>query len=340
MYTLYWRGPEQRRKRRRPDKWFYLGVVLYVLSFVLPAVSVVGEAKAAPGWVCAWIAFFGVNDDSVSPLAVFGGLINPLALAYIVLRIRDRAPGTRWFLALGILAFIPVSWLALLLMHLGIRVGHIAWIAGLLLMISWKDFNSATEARGVVAQRRKVSSLVIRPLSVWISAAAIIVLGGYALDRALTKPTLAPTDLDDFLFDVAIQFNAPEVCGKINRYAVGSETHDAAPGFQISYLQSECYYGLAHATGDLSLCDKVRTARSRGLDGSRYSPNGCRSASPPLSFFSPRYWTKEEAFDDIMRSLGYPDRFSISYRETYNQILYRSDPATRAEFVRRVIALK
>lgn len=88
------------------------------------------------------MAFFGLANDNVNFLAVFGGLINPLAVAYVILRIDDRAPEGRWFFAIGILAFIPLTWLSLLMMHLGVRVGHIAWIAGLLLIVDWDDLRS------------------------------------------------------------------------------------------------------------------------------------------------------------------------------------------------------
>ncbi|HEV2400812.1 MAG TPA: hypothetical protein VGS27_28010 [Candidatus Sulfotelmatobacter sp.] len=88
------------------------------------------------------MAFFGLNNEQVNGLAVFGGLINPTAIAYIVLRIVDRAPDGRFFLAGAILAFIPLTWLSLIMMHLGILVGHVLWIAALLLIIDWKDFRS------------------------------------------------------------------------------------------------------------------------------------------------------------------------------------------------------
>ena len=140
---LYWRTPEIRRKRRRPTTAFYVGVGLFVLSFFLPAIRDTGASDSgAPGWLCALMAFFGFNNEQVNGLAVFGGLINPIAIAYIVLRIVDFAPDGRLFLAAAILAFIPLTWLSLIMMHLGILIGHVAWIAGLLLIVDWKDFQS------------------------------------------------------------------------------------------------------------------------------------------------------------------------------------------------------
>ncbi len=77
----------------------------------------------------------------LSSLAFFGGLINPIAIAYVVLRIRNRAPKTRIAFESTILLCIPVTWLSLAIMHFRIGVGHVAWVTGLLLMVSWKDFS-------------------------------------------------------------------------------------------------------------------------------------------------------------------------------------------------------
>jgi hypothetical protein len=123
---------------RRPlTKAFRIGLVIFVVSFFLPALT--DAAGPLVGWGCALLAFFGLGNENVNFLAVFGGLINPLAVAYIILRIRDRAPLARWFLGIGILAFIPLTWLSLFVMHLRIQIGHIGWIAGLFLIIDWDD---------------------------------------------------------------------------------------------------------------------------------------------------------------------------------------------------------
>lgn len=72
-------------------------------------------------------------------LSAFAGLINPIAIAYAVLRIRDRAARARRFLMISVLICIPITWLSLYIFcdagDLCPYVGHVAWIAGLLLMI-------------------------------------------------------------------------------------------------------------------------------------------------------------------------------------------------------------
>jgi hypothetical protein len=119
---------------------FDVGIGIYIVSFFLPAVNAAYMGDIV-GWQCAWLAFFSLGEDkSLSPLAIFGALINPIAIAYIVLRIFDRAPKARVRLASAILLFIPITWLSLLMMHFSIRIGHVAWIVGLLLIISWKDY--------------------------------------------------------------------------------------------------------------------------------------------------------------------------------------------------------
>lgn len=83
----------------------------------------------------------------MSALFFFGGLINPIAIVYISLRILDRAPRVRSGLATAILLLIALTWLSLALMQYRIRIGHIAWITGLFLMIAWSDLRFPGSSR-------------------------------------------------------------------------------------------------------------------------------------------------------------------------------------------------
>jgi hypothetical protein len=130
-------------KRYLASAAFGAGIGVYLTSFFLPAVDPY-KLGNIPGWACAWTAFFAPWDKHESPLAFFGGLINPIIIAYVVLRISGRAPRVRIALESAILLCIPLTWLSLLRMHFGIAVGHIAWITGILLIISWKDFSLRT----------------------------------------------------------------------------------------------------------------------------------------------------------------------------------------------------
>jgi hypothetical protein len=93
------------------------------------------------GWACVWTAFFAPWEKPESPLAFFGALISSITIAYVVLRISDRALKVRVALENAVLLCIPLAWPSLVSRHFKIWVGHIAWITGILLMISWKGLS-------------------------------------------------------------------------------------------------------------------------------------------------------------------------------------------------------
>src|ERR1700722_674853 len=131
------------------DTLFYVGIGIFIVSFLLPAVNLNGLGNF-DGFACAWLSLFALQAGmSVSALAFFGGLINPIVIAYVLLRILGRAPSVRKGLAATILFFIPITWLSLAFMSYRIEVGHVAWILGIFFMISWSDLSyySPTPAR-------------------------------------------------------------------------------------------------------------------------------------------------------------------------------------------------
>ena len=71
---------------------FHVGIGIFVLSFFLPTVNPY-DLGDFDGFACAWLSLFALQDGiSISALVFFGGLINPVAIAYVVLRILGRAP--------------------------------------------------------------------------------------------------------------------------------------------------------------------------------------------------------------------------------------------------------
>jgi hypothetical protein len=80
-----------------------------------------------------------------------------------------------------------------------------------------------------------------------------------------------PTDRDCFIYGVALEFRDSELCRKIPRYTLGGEVGWSPAGYQISYLQSDCYYYMADTVHDASLCDQVRPIRKGFMDGSKFS---------------------------------------------------------------------
>lgn len=240
--------------------FFYAGVGLYVLSFFLPAVQL-GDIPLR-GLVCAWYALTfwrlpQANYSHYSQLAIFGGLINPLAALFIALRLLHHAPRVRAFLSVAIVVFIPLTWTAISRMGMGIRIGQIAWIAGLglLLFPGSQLWPSSSDLR-------------------WPAVAAIILLGwlGYSkLSEQLIQPA---TEQDLFLFDVGVTFTSRDACQRIHPYAEGHG--DDGPGYEIRYLQSECYYFVAQATHVESFCEHVRAVSVGMKDGSKFTPRFCK----------------------------------------------------------------
>jgi hypothetical protein len=113
-----------------------LGATVYAISFALPAVTDRAyPATPVSGWLCAWVTLASaINPERTSLLLSAIGLINPMALTYVVLRLIRTLPRLRRVLAIITLCLIPLSWY--LIAHgLKIQIGHIAWVAGLLLML-------------------------------------------------------------------------------------------------------------------------------------------------------------------------------------------------------------
>ena len=141
------------------------------------------------------------------------------------------------------------------------------------------------------------------------------------LYRSFGQRSEPTTERDTLLFGVALQFKAPELCEKIPRDAAGAEVGWGQPGYQISYLQSECYFNLASELHELSLCDKVRPLSGGSLDGSKYNPDSCRAGrNYQAGGVDPHIVTT------WMRQLGYtdPEIYHFDYRNGYNSLIHQA----------------
>jgi hypothetical protein len=252
----------------------------------------------------------------------FGGLVNPLAIFYIVLRLLNRAPGTRKTVAIAILMCIPITWLFLSRMAFTIHVGHIAWIVGLLFMV-WPISSAWPRSRDAK----------------WIAVAPAILVVWWVLSVATLHPINPPTGEDHAYYYIAVTLRAPEVCERIAPYAQGARQSNL-PGFEISYLQSDCYYDLARELRDVSLCGKVRPASKWPMDGSEISPAGCKKRLDGTI-------TTASLLDDgsltpIIRAAGSFDGEGLPDPGTGEQFVdrLRDDPSARAEFIRRIMVLR
>jgi hypothetical protein len=147
-------------KSRLQNVIFFTGLALYVLSFFLPVFKDRVGSKSISGWRCAYAALFlwvvDLGPNTIPWLKVgyrlggFGGIVNPIALAYIALCILDLARRMQRVLAALILLCILLTWASLVILCLQDAdcpgLGHAVWVAGLLLMISapfWKSFRQS-----------------------------------------------------------------------------------------------------------------------------------------------------------------------------------------------------
>jgi hypothetical protein len=153
---------------------FYAGLAIYCVSFFLPSVWVYDHFL--PGWKCAYLALIaaGTNAAMVQPydtgvrLTLFGGVMNPLMIAYVVMRSLNSGLKARLTIALSILVCVPPMWLSLYLMGHRPYFGHAAWIAGIGLMI-------LGDIRAAIPERRTVDDLKKATLAAhpWLRRAAI-----------------------------------------------------------------------------------------------------------------------------------------------------------------------
>jgi hypothetical protein len=278
------------RPRSNPAT-FYLGLFLYIVSFFLPALDSVEQGMK--GWYCAYCAAIVWPHEHLC-LALFGALINLLAFFFVSMRLSGRAPAARRTITFLILACIPLTWLSLTDLDARIRVGHIVWIAGLLLML--------VPGRALWPRIQDLH---------WVAVLPLLLLVWWGLKLILLSPLQPATDRDIFVYEVAMQFKDAGSCEKISRYAEGSGGGMGPPGYEISYLRSQCFYNLAGALHDLSLCDRVRPISKGVRDGSKYSPQSCRVRPGHAAGI-----VNSQTIGAWMRRLGYRD-------EEIRHVLYR-----------------
>jgi hypothetical protein len=241
-------------------------------------------------------------------------------LVYIVLHFRDKASTLRTILAVLIIICIPLAWLSLSDLSAAIRVGHVFWIGGLLLVLL-----PASEAWPTLEDAR------------WLAVLPLLLVTWWSLKPATVSPLHAPTDRDIFIYEVALQFKDPELCQRIPRYVEGNGS-GGDPGREISYLRSDCYFNLAGTLNQKSLCDKVRPISKGFRDGSKYSPQWCRvnRLYQAVSIVNPHTITA------WMRQLGYtdPEIYRFEYRNVFNNPIHEAYDQLRKDglFAQRIAA--
>ena len=325
-------GQDFRQAARWKSVALYVGFALYFVSFFLPAVD---QWK---GWDCAWLALEYWHDDKVSPLVLFGGLVNPLGVLYLLVSALNAASKVRAYLAVAILFCIPLTWFALDRMNVQVKVGHFVWIAGVLLMLL-----------------PVISGITQLPGAKWLVVASLVVFSWLGIPKAISRTMHAPTERDDFYYVVAWNFHEPSVCRKIDPHAIGRE--DQRDDHDLTYMQSDCFRNLAAMLRAPSLCDNIRSAGIDRVVGSLIAKWNCRRQRYTWGTASP---ADGQSFVKMMQAVGYSEeRLSglINQRDPGNSI-HRGKPrgedywdyfwylasydktSARSDFLTRVMELK
>jgi len=122
-----------------------VGICIYVWAFFLPACREVATAGGdAPevlrGSRCAWITLVNTMNPEIWHskyfLAILSGWINPLVVLYLVFLLFPRFFWPRRIVAGAIVAFIAGTWVFFAIYPLVPLVGHILWIAGIVLIVA------------------------------------------------------------------------------------------------------------------------------------------------------------------------------------------------------------
>lgn len=115
-------------KVRTIPVFLLLGAALFATSFFLPAIVTSGTTTY-PGWICAYLTML------IRPHWLFlCFLINPLSILYFFLKIFERLPQLRLFVAIVVLGlFVPTS---LALRNYPPTLGCEMWIVSILLMMA------------------------------------------------------------------------------------------------------------------------------------------------------------------------------------------------------------
>jgi hypothetical protein len=122
-----------------------LGLCIYVAAFFLPACRTVatpdgGAPDVFRGSFCAWVTL--VNSlsreiwHSMDVLAILSGWINPLMLLYLIFLLIPKFRWPRRIVAGIILLFIAATWVFFHLYPMVPLIGHVLWIAGILLILA------------------------------------------------------------------------------------------------------------------------------------------------------------------------------------------------------------
>ena len=129
-----------------------LGLLVFIAAFFLPACREVATPGGdAPdvflGSRCAWMTLVNTFSHEIWHskyfLAVLSGWINPLLMLYLVLLLFPKLFWPRRIVAGAIVAFIAGTWVLFAIIPLVPLIGHVLWIAGILLILAGEAMRRA-----------------------------------------------------------------------------------------------------------------------------------------------------------------------------------------------------
>ena len=293
----------------------WAGFGLFVVSFFLPAVD--SDLGINCAFMALWVSTF---DSGVGyRLAFFGALINPMVLAYFVLRIRHRLRAVRICLAVAILICIPLTWVSLAYIALPVQIGHYVWIAGILLVL-WPTRHRLPTAEDLL----------------WALPAVVLVVGVWWSIR-LTLASEPATDRDTFFANVATGLGAPGICSKINPRAQGRGT-GLSQGLvsHTTFLQEDCYRavseGKAFDPGNGSAF--VHFMQLAGCDDERVAAFMCREDRNKECVSS-----AQAVYERLRKERKFLDRVEAAH--TYDELRTRANirPAYALEYLYQMVAV-
>jgi hypothetical protein len=132
-------------------RWMRIaGYFVFLAAFFLPAVRRPGSSDSFKGYFCAWITLINTLNrgmwHSKDFLAILSGWINPLMLIYVASLFSRKLGLLRHAIAIVVLLFILGTWIYFYLEPLIPLVGHVLWVAGILMILA-----------GELTRRREVS---------------------------------------------------------------------------------------------------------------------------------------------------------------------------------------
>ncbi|MGB6974176.1 MAG: hypothetical protein WBD67_05790 [Terracidiphilus sp.] len=150
----------------------WVGLILYVVSYFLPAVRTVdfGTSNGGflPGYFCAFISMvWGVagfipgvgltaEGQRFFRMLLLPGLTNPLLLVYFCLPVSKRVARVRRWIGGLVLVCMAWSWIFFLVYRDYIpAVGHYLWVIGLVMIVGPDLLQALAERKGGVARSKE-----------------------------------------------------------------------------------------------------------------------------------------------------------------------------------------